>query len=475
MKLSRNTKFSRAIGWTRPVVYAFGNLIEPSYVAAAIEAQLLARAPEARVRVSVRRKLYRYLKYCHQYSAYWKERWPAGSRDFAEEEAEDILASLPLLTKDDLRRYGDQLHIKPEQRVRRDGYPGIPGQMMNHSGGSTGVPSEVWQDRHFASHNRAVIDCAYASVGVVPGRMLFYLWGSNNELSDTRASYRKRLSTWARGLIPMPAFSLDEQKVLAYVDLVNSRHDVDSALCFVSAVDTFLAFVEKKGCALRRISRVVTGGGKLHADLRMRIRRVWADDVYEIYGARDAGLMGAEAPDHDGIQIFPWHNYVEVLKGGKRVSDGASGEIHVTCLQNYSCALLRFNMGDVARYRGTRQGWNRSRIADILGRTAEHLTTADGGRIDPSAVIHLIGVIESRPWMRKFQLVQNGPLDLTLRLETWSRPGREILDEYGGRIGAALGRMLGGQVSVRIELLDQIPPAASGKYLYSIGWRGPNG
>lgn len=468
------TKDFRVTDWTRPAAYALGNLSTPSYVSAAFEIRLLARATEEKVRTTVRRRLYRYLEYCHKYSAYWQERWPAEFANFCEEESEHVLAALPPLTKDDLRRYGNQLHISPESRLRGDGFPSIPGQLLNHSGGSTGVPTEVWQDRRFESNNRAVIDHAYASLGVIPGRMIFYLWGSNNELSDIQASRRKRLSSWARGLIPLPSFSLDERRVLEYVNVINRRNDVDSALCFVSALDTLLAFVEKRGCPLRRIKRVITGGGKLHADLRVRIQKLWADDVYEIYGARDVGLMGAEAPDHDGIRSFPWHNYVEVLDGASRVPDGELGEVHITCLQNYSCALLRLGMGDTARYRSTRQGWNWPRLSDILGRTAEHLTTVDGGRIDPSAVIHLIGVLEARPWMRKFQLVQNSPLDLTLRLETWSPPEREALIAYGERVGKALGRILGGTVSVRTELLDQIPPTASGKHLYCIGWRRPD-
>src|SRR5947208_1774855 len=124
----------------RPLAYAIGNLVEPDYAAAAFETQRLSRAPAVEVRRSVRRRLWRYLRYCLTYSKFWQARWPRECLRFQEEEAEDVLLRLPPLTKDDLRRHGSSLRIDPAYRVPGDGYPPIRGPFRNFSGGSTGVP-----------------------------------------------------------------------------------------------------------------------------------------------------------------------------------------------------------------------------------------------------------------------------------------------------------------------------------------------
>src|SRR5437773_11868976 len=171
--------------------------------------------------------------------------------------------------------------------------------MKNHSGGSTGTPTEVWQDRRYAARNRAVIDHAYLAAGLVPGRPTFFLWGSNNELRDMRATFHKRVSTWVRGLIPLPAFALDPRVVREYADVINRATGVEQAICFVSAADSFVRIAEHEGIELRRIRRVVTGGGVLTSDVRAAIRRTWADDIFDMYGGRDIGLIGMERGDHD--------------------------------------------------------------------------------------------------------------------------------------------------------------------------------
>lgn len=456
-----------------PVAFALGNLSAPDYVAAQAETAWLTRASAATVQSQVQRRLHRYLQYCLAMSPFWQARWPARHRSFRVEEAEEVLAALPPLTKEDLRAHGPALRIEPARRRAGDGWPGIPGQVVNRSGGSTGVPTEVWQDARYAARNRAVIDHAYRSVGLIPGRPTFYLWGSNNELSDLQATWKKRASTWARGLIALPSFRIDAPRVREYAARMRSQPEVDQALCFVHALDSFVRVAEREGIALPRMRRVVTGGGKLHPDLRALTRKLFADDVYEIYGGRDIGFLGVEAVDHQGMALFPWHTYVEVLRDGQRVADGATGEVHVTCVQNYSTALIRLALGDVARFEPARGDHNRPRIADVLGRSAEHLVSASGARVDPAAVVHLIGVLEARPWTRRFQLEQTAPDAATLRLEVWHDPGPEALEALRTRVATALGGLLDGPLDLRLEVVDAIAPAPSGKHFYVKAWAPP--
>jgi hypothetical protein len=63
----------------------------------------------------------------------------------------------------------------------------------------------------------------------------------------------------------------------------------------------------------------------------------------------------------------------------------------------------------VIQHVGIRSGRNpipTPRISELTGRTVEHLTGPNGVIIDPSLVIHLVGVVIAPPWLKKFQLVQ---------------------------------------------------------------------
>ncbi|MBL8600964.1 MAG: hypothetical protein JNK72_03475 [Myxococcales bacterium] len=469
--------FDHLLGETRrhagPVAYTLGNLASVDYLSAMAETEWLTRSSPEQVRAVSHARLHRYLEYCYTHSAFWRDRWPARWRRFSVDESEAVLADLPVLTKEDLRRHGDKLHIKPSQRHAGDGYPGVPGQIENFSGGSTGVPTKVWQDARFAARNRAVIDHAYRTLGVYPGRPTFYLWGSNNELTDIQATPRKRLSTWARGLIALPSFAIGPERVRAYVERIDRAQHVDQAICFVHALDTFTRVLEHDKIAMRRLRRVITGGGKLHPELRERILRTMADEVYEIYGGRDIGLVGMEALDHSGIVTFPWHNHVEVLSNGRAVGDGERGEVHITCLQNYSFAMLRLALGDVACHQARPPGRNRSGIGDVLGRSVEHLTAPNGARIDPVSVVHLIGVLEERPWIRRFQLQQTGFTAATLRVELWHDPGEAARESYRTTLAAALSRVFEAPMTLKLEVHEAIAPSASGKHFYCIGWTPP--
>jgi phenylacetate-CoA ligase len=230
-----------------------------------------------------------------------------------------------------------------------------------------------------------------------------------------------------------------------------------------------LGFIEKFRIPLRRISRIVTGGGKLHSELRERAKAIWADDIYEIYGGRDSTMLGVESSDHQGLLLFPWHTYIEVLNNGKHVEDGECGEIHVTCLNNYSFAMIRLALGDMAIFRDNPNAWNRARIEAIIGRNAEYLVALDGTCIDPSAVIHLVGVVEKKEWIRKFQVLQERRDKLVLKIEPWDMPAKNELHSYESKIGNAFKRLFGSSIVLKIEFIDVIPPLASGKHTYCIG------
>src|SRR5262249_54034238 len=89
--------------------------------------------------------------------------------------------------------------------------------------------------------------------------------------------------------------------------------------------------------------------------------------------------------------------------------------------------------------------------------------------IDPSAVIHMIGVLLAPAWLRKFQLAQRAPSRFELRVESWEpAPSGDALDALRAQVEQGLSRLVGEPVQVRINRLEVIPTAPSRKHLYCV-------
>src|SRR5262245_19935672 len=416
--------------------------------------------------------LYQYLQYCRRYSRYWRERWPAHATRFGPDEAEDVLALLPPLDRIALHDHLDALRIRPEDRQPNDGFPPLGPQREVRTGGTTGVPVLLYQDTHFQPRGRATVDFCYRQCGLVPGDPFFYVWGSNNELSDLTKSWQKRASTAQRGVRPMPAYGLTPERIRDIIGAINEQTRVTSAMCFVTALETLLSYVEREGITLRRLDRVLTGGGVLHDSLRRKAERLLAREVFDVYGSRDFGVMACETPAHDGLSAASWFNYPEVLdESGARAVAERRGELHITAFWNFSFALIRTATGDTARWRPG-PGGNRiptPTIAELGGRKAEHLRGPRGVVIDPSAVIHMVGVLLAPAWLRKFQLAQHATGRFELRVESWEAElPRDALEQLRGQVEHGLSKLVGEAVDVRINHLDIIPAAPSGKHLYCV-------
>lgn len=430
-------------------------------------------------KTQLRKQLYQYLNYCRTYSSYWRERWPKEVEKFTPEEAEDVLALLPILTKVELRTYREQLRIAPENRKPGDGYPPIRRQRSIKSGGSTGVPVEIYFDDTFSNRNRATYDYFYQLCGLNPGEPFFFIWGSPNELKDLKTSRKKQFSSWLRGVQALPAFGLTKEKILEIRHEINSSRQIHSAMCFTSAAETIIKFAELEGLEFRKLERVFLGGGIVHQRLRELLHKHLATEVFNTYASRDFGMMAHETPAHDGLSVADWFNKIEVLSSGKQVKAGEVGEVHVTAINNYSCALIRVAMGDTARWYPDpgRNPLPTSRISELTGRTVEHLTGPNGVIIDPSLVIHLVGVVIAPPWLKKFQLVQKPILNRAnlslfqyeLRIEVWeSNVSQTQVEELRTQLSRELCNFVKEPIELTIIIMDEIPPLPSGKHQYCL-------
>jgi len=115
--------------------------------------------------------------------------------------------------------------------------------------------------------------------------------------------------------------------------------------------------------------------GQLGREDRAAISAAWGGAAcFDWYGVGDTGAIAGEGPDRDGLYVMEDAHVVEVcdLDTGRRVPDGAPGDLIVTCLYRDDLApLIRFNTHDVTQVRpgASTIGINLQRIEGFLGRS----------------------------------------------------------------------------------------------------------
>jgi phenylacetate-CoA ligase len=154
---------------------------------------------------------------------------------------------------------------------------------------------------------------------------------------------------------------------------------------------------------------------------------------------------------------------------GSPVGVGEAGEAVATNLWNYTMPLIRYRVKDhVVRGADVCDCGRPYPLVDhVVGRTGSSFVRPDGALVLPSVWIRLFGVVFPHPSIHKYQAVQEDVDRITLKIVLL--PGREAPDEKFKRaVVEHINDMMGTQCRVDFVVVDDIPPTASGKFLYSV-------
>ncbi len=102
---------------------------------------------------------------------------------------------------------------------------------------------------------------------------------------------------------------------------------------------------EKKLC-INSIKLVELFGEMLLPYQRQAIEEAFECRIINHYGAREFGVISYECPDNN---MHAWTDdyFIEVIKDGKPVPAGSTGEIVITSLRNRTMPLIRYALGDL--------------------------------------------------------------------------------------------------------------------------------
>jgi phenylacetate-CoA ligase len=359
------------------------------------------------------------------------------------------LAAVPLLTKALIRSHTEALKARDATGLQRF-----------NTGGSSGEPLIFYLTRERVSHDVAAKWRATRWWDVDIGDREVVVWGSPVELGaqDWVRSVRDRLLRTTL----LPAFEMSEANLDAFVAAIRARRPA-MLFGYPSALAHIARHAEGRGQRLDdagvRVAFVTAE--RLYPDQREQIARAFGCRVANSYGGRDAGLIACECPT-GGMHISAEDIIVEIVDGeGHPQPAGVAGEIVVTHLATRSFPFIRYRTGDVGVLddRLCACGRGLPMLREIQGRTTDFVVARDGTVMHGLALVY---VVRDLPGVAKFKIVQESVDRTTVRLVA----GPEFDPAVVERIKTGMARRLGAGVAIDVEVVDDIPPEASGKYRY---------
>jgi phenylacetate-CoA ligase len=381
-----------------------------------------------------------HLEWARAHIPFWRARLRGDTR----------LTDVHPLTRTDLQTSLDALvdERRPKSELRPDA-----------SGGSTGQPVRVVHDRDYWTWTFATEAWLAERWGLEPWARTAYLWGDDR---SARPGFKERWRNRLLDRLTLNAFAMDEARMAAFAETL-ARFEPEVVQGYASALDLFAAFLLSQPRARAIRPKVVRSAAEtLLPAQRERIEKAFGVPVRDVYGSREAAGLAAQCL-HGGFHALEHGKVLEIVDdAGNPARPGAPGRVLVTDLTNRAMGLIRYENGDVAAWDTAREpcacGSPYARLARVLGRTSDFVTTPAGERIHGEWFTHLF---YGRDDVVRFQVHQRA-LEAVDLLTVGSATEGSLAP-----LLARIRERLGPRVAVTWRSVTEIPASASGKHRFT--------
>lgn len=456
--MSLQSLFQRAPRWAQALLFnGYAWQIERHRYGPAYRA-MLARLreqerwdPEALRRLQDER-LRRVVRAAYQGSPYYRRAMDESGVDPRGFAGVQDLPRLPLLTKDTVRDRARELWTRKG--------PGR-GDLHGHTSGTTGSPLSLWYDRDTCVINNAVDRRQKEWGGMREGDWLGLLLGR-----VVVAPERARPPFWqvnhVQKQVWFSSFHLSPAHLPAYLDEMR-RRKLRFLEGYPSTLFILAQHLVRRGETLP-MRAVFTSSETLHQAQRDAIETAFGCRIFDFYGLAERVIFAGECEAHAGKHLSEEYGVTEVVdEGGNPVPDGETGYLVGTSLVNRFMPMLRYRTGDLSAIVAEPCACGRTlrRIRDVTTKAEDIVVTPDGRMISPSILTHPFKPFHQ---LRKSQLVQER-LDL---LRVLLVPSEEFTAAHEALLVEGLRGRLGEEMRIEVEVVEDIPREASGKFRWVI-------
>ena len=333
----------------------------------------------------------------------------------------------------------------------------------NMSGGSTGQPLRFFMDRVTVEYYEAARWRGLSWYGITPGSRSVMIWGNPFELSKMEGKKFRAKEKYLKNRQVIPAYDLREEAMADHVRLIES-YKPEFIYGYASALALFSRLMLKQGLKLTvPLKAVVSTSETLYPDDRELIAEAFHAPVVNEYGARDGGIIAMECP-RGGLHLSAENLVAEVisLTDHQPVAPGERGVLAVTDLHNLTQPRLRYLLSDEVALspENCRCGLPQPCLEQVFGREDDIFLGLDGRFVNSVAFLSSIKRLEE---LLAFQIIQEAPERCRVLMVTENKRFPARLEG----VKADYASLLPGTEFIW-ELVDEIPPTASGKTRYSV-------
>ena len=388
-----------------------------------------------RLRFSVRR--------AYRETAYYQELFKDIDFDPYANFGFDDFARLPVLEKGDIQSAGPRLITSAVSatHLRKDS-----------TGGSTGVPTEIWRGREEEGWHGSGMEYFHQRVGIPLGTRIGFLWGHHLD-PNANDNLQNRLLAYASNRRWFDCFRLSPDILERYHEEFE-RFRPACIIAYASALYHLAEHILERGHKPSYPTRCfVTGAEKLPPTHQEQIQQAFNNrPIHERYGGRDAGCLGYQLnPHHTLDYMIDWANVLI-----EPATNGQDADILVTKLHADGMPMIRYRIGDVGVFpNGSAPGYPSFILREVLGRTTDRIWLPNGKWVHG---LHFPFFMSKHP-VREYIFIQRPDYSVDLNIVA----KMNYTEESQQRIKEVIAANLPG-LDIRIAVVDEIPKTKAGKW-----------
>lgn len=322
--------------------------------------------------------------------------------------------------------------------------------------GSSGEPFQLRVHRSSTDYSYACLWRSLRRHGLRPGDRRVYIWGRSYEFNASDASIRKvrmrqQIRNWLNNTLAINAYDLTNDNVDDAIDRIERFRPV-YLHGYVSALYAIARRMTDTNRSFRGFTPIaaITESEKVYDFQRAAMSAAFGCRILEHYGSVEFGNIAQ--PDTAGrLRIAEDLFKLETLP---------TSELLVTNLFSISYPLIRFRLGDLAVLTEppVDDDLPYAVLAEVTGRTVDLIPVRAGGYVHGVALAHVID--PHLRHVRKYQIHQTALNHFVVRLVSERPLPADVL----AQISHDLGRLVGASAVIDVQQVDDIQPAASGKF-----------
>jgi len=379
-------------------------------------------------------------------SPYYREAFAAANmtENMAPRES---LARAPFLSKNTLRTRGDEL--LSTTRLPR-------GVSIFHTSGSTGTPTKLYYSREFLRQQMAILEARNYHYAGVTYRDRRFMCGVRKvcRFDQTKPPFWRYSP--AENLAYASAYHLSPRFLPYYLEFLR-RFRPQIVMGYPSALSTIAAYALEHDDLPAPARCIITTSETVTDQMREVMERAWQCRLFDQYGCSEGCCFTSQC-EYGRYHTHPDVGLIEILDtDGMPAAPGTIGEVVCTGLHNTLQPLIRYRIGDVARWAVDQTcpcGRHTPLLEGIDGRVEDMCCTPDGRQ-----TLRFDTVFKGVANVREAQVVQEKPDLFILRIVPTEGFGPSDADVLRRNMLLHVSN-----VRVEVEIVASIERSTSGKF-----------